>query len=485
MSETKAALIKYDDLLESALTKIVGLLKDDYGISKRAAGLLLLQGDRDIESQVKEREASDYQSIQRIVAEARDSYSQPLSYVIALRRQQEVRRILDTAVTSREIPRQRFAERLSRAMMNPVTGVPILLIVLYFGLYQFVGVFGAQTLVDFIEVTVFGEWLNPWATDLFVSLIPSKIIQDLFVGEYGIITLGLTYTFAIILPIVGTFFIVFSIIEDSGYLPRLAMLIDRIFKVIGLNGRAVIPMVLGFGCDTMATIVTRTQETRRERVITTFLLALTIPCSAQLGVIFAILSGNRLALFIWGGVMALVFLLVGYLAAKILPGERASFYMEVPPLRLPKMSNVLVKTYTRLQWYFTEVLPLFILISVLLWAGELTGVLTFISRGLEPLVEFIGLPPEAAVVFLYGFFRRDFGAAGLYDLHSSGIILGLPLVVAAVTLTLFIPCIAQFSVMLKERGIKTALAIALFIFPFAFFVGFILNLVLTTLGVPL
>jgi ferrous iron transport protein B len=159
--------------------------------------------------------------------------------------------------------------------------------------------------------------------------------------------------------------------------------------------------------------------------------------------------------------------------------------MEVPPLRLPKISNVLTKTYTRLQWYLIEVLPIFILASILLWAGELTGILALVSRGLEPLVEFIGLPSEAAVVFLYGFFRRDFGAAGLYDLQSSGIILGVPLVVAAVTLTLFIPCIAQFSVMLKERGIKTALAIALFILPFAFFVGFILNLVLTTLGVSL
>ncbi len=485
MLGTRAALLRYDDTLESALVKIGGLLKGNYGASKKTIGLLLLQEDHQIERQVREQAAADYKSIQEIVAQARSSYSQPLSYVIGLRQQQQVRRILATVVTTKEHPHQGFAERLSRLMMNPLTGFPILLLVLYLGLYQFVGVFGAGTLVDFIESTVFGEWLNPWVTSLFVDLIPFKVLQDLFVGEYGIITLGLTYTFAIILPIVGTFFIVFSIIEDSGYLPRLAMLIDRIFKTIGLNGRAVIPMVLGFGCATMATIVTRTQETSRERVITTLLLALAIPCSAQLGVIFAILSGNGLALFIWVGVIALVFLLVGYLASKVVPGERPSFYMEVPPLRLPKLSNVLVKTYTRLQWYFTEVLPLFIIASILLWAGKLTGVFDLVISGLEPVVGFIGLPSETAVVFLYGFFRRDFGAAGLYDLHSSGIILGVPLVVAAVTLTLFVPCIAQFSVMLKERGIRTALAIALFIFPFAFLVGFILNLILTSLGVSL
>src|SRR3990172_5573206 len=295
----------------------------------------------------------------------------------------------------------------------------------------------------------------------------------------------MTYAIAIVLPIVGTFFIVFSIIEDSGYLPRLAMLIDRVFKAIGLSGRAVIPMVLGFGCDTMATIVTRTQETTRERVITTLLLALAIPCSAQLGVIFAILSGNSEALLIWAGVTTLIFLLVGYLAAKVIPGKKASFYMEVPPLRLPKLSNVLVKTYTRLQWYFFEVMPVFVLASVLLWLGDLTGLLDYISRGLVPLMRLIGLPAETGFVFLYGFFRRDFGAAGLYDLHSSGIITGIPLVVAAVVLTLFIPCVAQFSVMLKERGVKTTMAITLFVFPFAFFVGFILNWALTALRVSL
>jgi len=477
--------IKYDKLLESALAKISDLLRGNYNVSRRTIGLLLLQGDSRIERQVREQEASSYKLIQAIVTQTRASYSHPLSYVIALRRQQEVGRILSTTVTSRERPRQGFAEKLSRAMMNPLTGIPILLMVLYFGLYQFVGVLGAGTLVDFIEGTVFGEWINPWVTDLVVSIIPFTVLQDFFIGEYGVITLGLTYAFALILPIVGTFFIVFSIIEDSGYLPRLAMLIDRVFKKIGLNGRAVIPVVLGFGCDTMATIVTRTLETKRERVITTFLLALAIPCSAQLGVILAILSGNVLALFIWGGTVVLIFLLIGYLTAKVIPGEQASFYMEVPPLRLPKISNVLTKTYTRLQWYLIEVLPIFVLASILLWAGELTGVLALVSRGLEPLVEFIGLPPETSFVFLYGFFRRDFGAAGLYDLQSSGIILGIPLVVAAVTLTLFIPCIAQFSVMLKERGVKTALAIALFIFPFAFFVGFILNLILTALKVPL
>ena len=197
-------------------------------------------------------------------------------------------------------------------MMNPLTGAPILLFVLYYGLYKFVGSFGSGFLVDFLENKVFINHINPWVTSLVNSTIPFKLVQDLLVGEYGVITLGVRYAFAIILPIVATFFFAFAIVEDTGYLPRLAMLVDQLFKRIGLSGRAVIPLVLGFGCDTMATMVTRTLPTKRERIIATLLLALAIPCSAQMGVIFALLEGTPLGLAVWLGVIILVFLLVGF-----------------------------------------------------------------------------------------------------------------------------------------------------------------------------
>ena len=220
-------------------------------------------------------------------------------------------------------------------------------------------------------------------------------------------------------------------------------------------------------------------------IFPTFLLALAIPCSAQLGVILALLAGKPKSFSIWAGVVALNFLLIGYLASRVLPGEKPLFYMEVPPLRWPKLSNILSKTYSRVEWYFKEVLPIFVLASILIWAGKITGLFDLAIRGLEPLVQGIGLPSETAVVFLYGFFRRDFGAAGLFDLTSAGALSGVELVVAVVTLTLFVPCIAQFSITIKERGLKTGLAMVAFIFPFAFLVGFLLNLALNLLGVKL
>jgi ferrous iron transport protein B len=475
--------IQYHPLIEESLAGIGTQLNGngDGPLTKRATALLLLQNDPDVVALVREQAGRQTaEEVVRVATAAQTRSSQPLAYLIARQHQEAARRILQPVLTHPEWRSSDVAERLSRAMINPLTGIPILLLVLFL-MYELVGVFAAQTLVGFLEETIFGAYINPWVDGLLALFIPWPVVRDLFGGEFGIITLGVRYAVALILPIVGMFFIVFSIIEDSGYLPRLALLIDRVFKKIGLNGRAVIPMVLGFGCDTMATIVTRTLETKRERLISTLLLALAIPCSAQLGVMLGLLATRPALLITWMGLVVVVFLLVGYLAAQIMPGERPAFYMELPPLRWPTPGNVLVKTYTRMEWYFREVFPVFILASVLIWLGQLTGLFDLVVSGLVPLVRWIGLPDETAVAFLFGFFRRDFGAAGLFDLRES--LTGPQLLVATTTITLFVPCVAQFAVTLKERGWKTALAISAFIFPFAFLVGGLLNQILIILGV--
>jgi ferrous iron transport protein B len=402
---------------------------------------------------------------------------------ISLERKRICKGLLDGVISQDSGQKPILADRLSDLMMNPWSGIPVLLLVLYFGLYQFVGGFGAGTIVDFLEGMIFEEYLNPWVINLCNNNIPWYWLNELIVGEYGLFTLGVRYAVAIILPIVGTFFVVFAVIEDSGYFPRLAMLVDRVFKRIGLNGRAVIPMVLGFGCDTMATVVTRTLESRRERVIATLLLALAIPCSAQMGVILGLLSGVPGSLAVWLLCMLGVFLLVGFLAAQIVPGERPMFYMEIPPLRPPQLQNVIVKTLTRMQWYFLEIFPLFMIASVLLWAGKLSGALQWLVDAFNPVMRLLGLPYEASAAFIFGFFRRDFGAAGLYDLHTEGLLDPVQLTVAAVTLTLFVPCVAQFLVMQKERGMKTSLIIFLFVTGLAFSVGWGLNRFLLITGI--
>jgi len=471
--------------LERAVEQIEGLLAGHYVLSKRAIALLLLQDDEQIRDMVKARDARAYEQIERLAVAAKQSYSDPLDYIIAMRRQQKINELLQGVVEAAGARRGSLTETLSRWTMNPATGIPILLLVVYLGLYKFVGQFGAGTVVDFLESHLFDRHINPFLTEVVGKLTSQPALRDLFVGEYGVFTLGLRYAVAIILPIVAVFFLMFSIIEDVGYLPRLAMLIDRLFKKIGLSGRAVIPMVLGLGCDTMATMVTRTLPTRRERFIATMLLALAVPCSAQLGVILALLHGRRLALAVWAGVIAAVFLFVGYLASKLLPGTPPMFYMEVPPLRLPKVSNIFIKTYTRVVWYLKEIVPIFIVASVLIWIGQVTGIFDWCISLLKYPVQLMGLPPEAASVFLLGFFRRDYGAAGLYDLNNAGALTGVQLVVASVALTLFLPCIAQLLMNIKERGIKTGLLISAITVLFSFGVAFTLNAVLQAVGAVL
>ncbi|MFA5838200.1 MAG: ferrous iron transport protein B [Bellilinea sp.] len=372
---------------------------------------------------------------------------------------------------------------LGRLATHPVWGLPILLLALY-GMYWFVGVFGASTLVGLLENDLFGHIINPWLSNQIANLIPIPLVVDFLVGEYGIWTVGITYAVALLLPIVITFFITFGILEDSGYLPRLAVLTNRIFTWMGLNGQAVLPMVLGLGCVTMATMTTRVLSRPRDRILVTLLLALAVPCSAQLGVVMGMLAGVSLgASLIWGGVVLLVLILVGWLAARLMPGERTPLVVELPPLRLPVLSNVLVKTAARLEWYIKEAVPLFLLGTVILFALDKLGVLPWIINGLEPIVTgWLGLPAETATAFLIGFLRRDFAATNLYLMQRSGQLNELQVVVAITTITLFVPCIASMFMLIKERGTKMGVAMIAFIFPFAILVGGLLYRLLSAFG---
>lgn len=448
-------------------------------MSQRGLALLILQRDAGIWEAIKTSPHREEYDI--AIIEAQVSLDVPISRAIALTRQQIAWNIEQEVLTESTPETSSLGEKLHQLTVNPITGFPLLLIILYFGIYKFVGEFGAGTLVDAIE-GFFETYINPRVDTLVATIIPWEILQDLLANDYGIITLGVRYAIAIVLPVVGTYFLMFSILEDSGYLPRLSLMLDQLFKVIGLSGRAVIPMVLGLGCDTMATIVTRTLETRRERMITIFLLALAVPCAAQWGVILGLLSMKPTALLIWGGFIISVFIIVGALTSRIIPGNPTEFYMEIPPLRIPKLQNILVKTYLRMKGYFWEIVPLFIWVSVFIWIGHLTGVFNWLVGLLEPITLALGLPLEVAPIFLYGFFRRDYGAAGLFDLTQTGILTGNQLVVTAIVLTLFLPCVAQFQVMVKEQGIKITLIMVAFIIPFAFMMGYGANFLLNLVG---
>jgi ferrous iron transport protein B len=377
-----------------------------------------------------------------------------------------------------------FSSFLGNLSIHPFWGIPILLFILWIT-YEFVGVFGAQTSVKFLEETLFRKWLLPPIFYLVQHFIPIPFLQEFLIGPYGIITMALTYAIAIVLPIVGCFFLVFGLMEDSGYLPRLAVMTNQVFKKMGLNGKAVLPMILGLGCGTMATMTTRILETEKDRTIVTLLLALAVPCSAQLGVILGMFAGLPvLYLFLWISIIAGILIFVGYLAARVIPGESSDFILEIPPLRIPLISNVVVKTLARIEWYLKEAVPLFILGTMILFALHKTKILTFLEWAATPLiVHFLGLPAKVTEAFIIGFLRRDYGAAGLFILAKGGQLNPHQILVSLVTITLFIPCIAQFFMMAKERGLKKALWISAVVIPIAFGAGGMVNFLLKILGI--
>ncbi len=377
----------------------------------------------------------------------------------------------------------RWQEGFARAVREPLTGIPILLAVLYVT-YLFVGVFGAQTLVALLENTVFGQWINPAAVSL-TSHIPWAFARDFLVGEYGLITMGVTYAFAIVLPVVSTFFLIFGFLEDTGYIPRLAIFCDRLFRAMGLNGKAVLPMVLGLGCDTMATMTTRILGTPKERLIAILLLALGVPCSAQLATILGILGGiSFAALGTLFGIVLLQMVVVGWLAARVLPGDRSEFILELPPIRLPRLKNLLTKTLLRIRWYLGEAVPLFLIGTALLFVLDRIHVLGWLARAAQPIVTgWLGLPARAAQVFIMGFLRRDYGAAGLFSMVHDGALTATQSVVALTVMTLFVPCVANFLMIIKERGPKVAFAILTFVTIVAVGTGAALNYLLGVLHV--
>ena len=335
-------------------------------------------------------------------------------------------------------------------MLRPISGSIILAVAVTL-MYYLIGVFVAQDIVDITEDLIMRGYYEPIVRNVVGLFIPEYSILGVYlIGEFGILTMTVTYVFGLLLPLVLGFYFIMSIMEDSGYLPRLATLIDRIMNMVGLNGRAVIPMILGFGCVTMATISTRLMGSERERTIAVALLGLAIPCSAQLGVIAGLLAGiGAKYIVVYILVMLLTLGIVGKALHMILPGKPTDLLIDLPPIRLPRLDNVLTKMMTKSVAFIKEAAPIFALGAAIVTTLEVTNVLVIIQDALAPLTTgILKLPKETANVFIMGLIRRDFGAAGLANMMLEP----AQMIVALITITLFVPCIASVIVMFKERG---------------------------------
>lgn len=370
-----------------------------------------------------------------------------------------------------QAPEERFRLRefLGRAAINPVTGLPILLLVLY-AMYKVIGVWFAGDIVGITEETIMQGYYEPWIRAVVSQVVSQESAPgQILIGEFGLLTMTVTYLLGLLLPLVLGFYTILSIMEDSGYLPRLATLVDRLMTSVGLNGRAVIPLILGFGCVQLGTITTRLLGTQREKSIATVLLNFAIPCSAQIGVIAGMLTavGGKMT-FLYIAAIFLVLAVAGTVLDMTMPGQSSALIIDLPPMRLPRPENVFRKTTTRSFFFMKEAWPWFFLGAFIVATLQISGGLDLWQHLLAPVTEgWLQIPKEAATAFVMGLVRRDFGAAGLTELAMSP----AQTVTALIVITLFVPCIASLMILFKERGVRQGLAVWVGSWVAAFLVG--------------
>ena len=378
-----------------------------------------------------------------------------------------------------------FLERLEDVSIKPVTGIPLALVTLYvvFNIIRFIG----EGLIGLIFEPIFENLWAPLMMRLSDLLGNQGFIHDLLIGKLveggidffeslGLLTTGLFVPFAAVLPYVFAFYLVLSFLEDSGYLPRLGVLVDNVLHRFGLHGLSIIPMMLGLGCNVPGAMATRVLETRRERFIAATMMAIAVPCMAQTAMIVGLIGryGAR-GLGAVYGTLFIVGIALGLILNRVLKGESPEIFVEVPPYRLPYFGALLKKLWIRTKGFLKEAIPYVLLGVFIINVLYSFGIIQFVGRLTAPVITgILGLPQDAVGALIIGFLRKDVAVGMLLPL---GLNLS-QLIVASVVLTMYFPCVATFAVLIKELGIKDMLKSALIMISSALIVGGILNLIL-------
>ncbi|MBF0360277.1 MAG: ferrous iron transporter B [Oligoflexia bacterium] len=444
----------------------------------RGIALLLLVADKSAENYIKNIFGEEVlNQLKDLRFEYQKSENTPYNILITNLFNKKAEEILKEVQQLREVKKSVFTERLGHWCMQVKTGVPIAIVVIYV-MYIFIGVFSATYVVDMINDKFFSGIIIPFCNKLF-SFLPSPFIRDMFMdADFGILPAGVFLALGLVLPVLFCFYIFFGVLEDSGYLPRLSFLLDKVLQKIGLNGKGVVPLIMGLSCVTMAVLTTRMLDTKKERTLATFLLLLGFPCAPVLGLMFIILGRMpftaTLAVF---GTLSLQVLVAGYFANKLLFGKRTPLLLEITPMRIPHMWSVIKRAALRVYFFMKEAIPIFIFASVVLFLFQRSGGLAILENLLKPVVgNLMGLPEKSIQVFIKTMIRKENGATELKHLIASGgVYTNLQLVVNLLAMTFLLPCLNTFIVVVKERGPKIALAIVSLVMIWAIIISSAVN----------
>ncbi|MGA2973824.1 MAG: ferrous iron transporter B [Spirochaetia bacterium] len=468
------------DPLESAIDRIGPLLPGSCPFP-RASALLLLENDPSFNDFLTSANGSAADHATAVEA-IRTSLAGTAPLLVSSRRNQWVDRIAARVTDTTVMPNARlgFSETFARLCRHPLYGLPIL--AFFLGVIYLMVVYVAGTLSLFLTTTL---------TDPVVAavgrLLPAGFWKDLLIGQHGLLTLGLFNSLTTVLPILSVFFLFFGLLEDIGYLPNLAILTRRISEKIGITGNAVIPLVLGFGCKTVATMTARTLQSRKEKLIVIALIAFGVPCSAQMGMSIAILGQHGIRYFLIAfGFLALAEVIAGLLLNRLLPDDSQSqFIQELPPIRLPRVTAVARKTGYRLLWFLREAIPIFLIAALAMFAIDELGLLALLKHALSPVITgWLGLPLDMVDALLLTLARSEAAAGMVLRMSQQGKLNGVQSVVAVLLLTTFAQCFANIAAMFKEVGARAAIIIVVAIYVAAFaYTGAVHEVLALTAGV--
>jgi ferrous iron transport protein B len=379
-------------------------------------------------------------------------------------------------------------ELLEEYTLKPWTGIPIAAFVLYltFIVIRFIG----EGLINYVAAPFFEGPYHTFLLAISNFITEGSFLHDLLIGQlvngqidfeqsFGLLTTGIFIPFAAVLPYIISFYFVLSILEDSGYLPRLAVLLDNLMHKVGLHGFSIIPMILGFGCNVPAALAARNLDSKREQFIASTLMSISIPCMAQTAMIIGLVGafGGIYVSFVFASLF-IVWIIVGLLLNYFLPGYSSDLLIEIPTLRIPLIGIVFKKLWMRVINFLKEAIP-FVLLGVLaVNTMYALGFFDLLTRVLGPVFSTLfGLPKEVISALLMGFLRKDLAMGMLAPLDLTI----KQLVIASTILTVYFPCVATFIILFRELGLNSMLKSSGIMVVTAISVGTILNIGFNTI----
>ncbi len=476
-------LLEFPKDIEEALQKITSLLEGKVR-APRGEALLMLTEDSSIKKIVEPSlDAETIEKCEEIKKQLQDQRRKPINLVLSELFMFHATRLVPEFQQKKQVYKALFMTELGRLSSQFRLGIPLALIMLAL-MYLFVGKLGADYLVGLLEGRLFGNFIVPGVRDL-VDHLGVPWITDLFCGEFGLVSMGLNLAFGVLLPVLFTFYIFYGLMEDSGYLQRLSILLNNVLRKMGMNGKGVMPLIMGFSCITMAIMTARMLDSKKEKFIVSLLLTLGIPCAPLVAVMFVIFARlHWSAMVVVFGTIVVKILIAGIIANKLVPGQHGAFIIEVPPLRFPDIQPIIRRAVIRLISFLKEAIPIFLFASIILFSFEKLGGLNALRTIADPAIKWLlGLPEHSVEILVMTLVRREAGAALLDQFFRQGYFNGVQAVVILIVMTSLLPCVNAVIVLFKERGWRQAAGIIGVIIPVAILTGTMVNYTCVLLGI--